>query len=71
MSKVVEPIIFYGKPESLTNAEIRQKISDLSRRIYYLKKYGLDLIPPKRNYNRKERDLLMKKEKNDIIIKFD
>jgi len=62
--------IFYEDKNQLTKDEIKQKISDLSRRIYYLKKYGLDLIPPKRGYNKKQNAVLMKKEKNKIILKF-
>lgn len=48
-----------------------QKISDLNRQLYYLKKYGLEILPPKRDYKKKPDDfrkLKVKKEK--IVLSF-
>ena len=52
--------------------ELDEKISDLNRRLYYLKKYGLEVIPRKRAYNKKTDDFhLTKIEKESITIFFD
>jgi len=48
------------------------KISDLNRRLYYLKKYGLEVCPPKRDYNKKTADYHKTKiEKYNCTVFFD
>ena len=54
------------------NKEVDNKISDLNRRLYYLKKYGLEILPDKRSYNKRDKDFhktIIQKEK--IEISFD
>lgn len=46
------------------NVELDQKISDLNRRLYYLKKYGIEVVPPKRAYNKKTEDYYKTKIQN-------
>lgn len=48
------------------------KISDLNRQLYYLKKYGISVIPPKRNYIKKDKNLFKTViDKKSIIINFE
>ena len=50
--------------------ELDEKISDLNRRLYYLKKYGLEIVPPKRDYHKKCLDFYKTKTENECVTLF-
>lgn len=59
------------KNEDLGKNEHELKISDLNRRLYYLKKYGLEIIPEKRKYVKKAEDFTkLKVKKEKIVLNF-
>tara|TARA_R110002126_G_scaffold128768_1_gene271348 strand:+ start:666 stop:863 length:198 start_codon:yes stop_codon:yes gene_type:complete len=57
--------------KDLLELEKQEKISELTRRLYYLKQYGIESIPSKRPYNKKDKNLnKIEIKKKNIILTF-
>ena len=59
-----------NEKKDLLELQKEEKISELTRRLYYLKKYGIESIPSKRSYNKKDKNLnkIEIKKENIILI---
>jgi len=78
MTRTIESIMVHVPKRHRTSTidtgdkELDSKISDLNRRLYYLKKYGLEIVPNKRDYNKKTADYHKTKiEKYKCTVFFD